>query len=169
MFLSNSLLQNNRELTPHSGYSLAPLWYAVPTMTVPCIRSFGPGDSITVVGTVTEPITSGVLMHEAWHVSWRGADTSTLSPSLPALTLGESFKTWVPGQSQTQTPSPGRGGEQPDHSWDGVLRFLMIGLPIIVVGLVAAIAFYCLYARRRARMGKRDAIPETVRKSARMG
>ncbi len=103
-------------------------------------------------------------MHEAWHVSWRGIDTRTLSPSLPALTSGESLRTWVPGQSRTDTPSPGGGGEQTDHSWDGVLRFLTIGLPVIVVGLVAGGVFRCLYARKRGGPGREEGIPDSVRR-----
>jgi hypothetical protein len=103
-------------------------------------------------GTAAEPITitSGVLMHEAWHISWRAADASSLTPSLPALTSGVSYSVWVPGQSETAAP---RSGQGVDHSWDGVRRFLMIGLPIIIVGLAAAVVG-CVLAARRA--GKRE-------------
>ncbi|KAK3307393.1 uncharacterized protein B0T15DRAFT_177091 [Chaetomium strumarium] len=143
-----------------SGYSPGPRKYALPTISVPCIRTFDPGDSMTI--TVREShrdgpartITEGLLMHDAWHISWRSVDTSTLSPLLPTLTSNKFLTSWVPGQ----TVAPGEGdraakASADDEAISGAKWFAFIGVPILVAAIIAGVVWCRIAGRRIKRQG----------------
>jgi hypothetical protein len=93
-------------------------------------------------------------MHDAWHVTWRSVDTSTLSPSLPTLTSSKFLTSWVPGQ----TVAPGEGDRAARESTDdeaisGAKWFAFIGVPILVVAVIAGFVWCRIAGRRIKRQG----------------
>ncbi len=103
-------------------------------------------------------------MHEGWHISWRATDTSTLTPSLPALNSGQSYSTWVPGQ--TGEPEWTRGEVSGDGpKLDGLAKFVSIGVPIIVVVFVVAVGGCCFAAwRNKTKRGPTAPVLDSVRR-----
>lgn len=112
----------------------------IPTMQAPCVRTFSVENATTLTGTeshglgATRTVTDGWVMHDAWHISWKSFDTSTLSPSLPTLTSDKFLMTWMPGQ----TVAAGEGDMQtkdpkPDPTIVGAMCLGMVGVPVITV------------------------------------
>ncbi|KAJ4303949.1 hypothetical protein N0V88_001550 [Collariella sp. IMI 366227] len=129
-------------------------------MAIPCMSNFGRFDS-TYGTLLTDGMTDGLLMHEAWKVSWAASDTSTLSLSLPALTSGWTLDTWTPGETVIRvTPNP------TDPTRDGAPhendKFLTIGVPLLIVGLLLAIGgccgMCCLMTKYQERLGLKTPI-----------
>ncbi|KAJ4288858.1 hypothetical protein N0V88_007188 [Collariella sp. IMI 366227] len=88
-------------------------------MAIPCMSYFGRLDS-TYGTLLTDGMTNGLLMHEAWKVSWAAFDISTLSLSLPALTSGWTLSKWTPGETVIRvTP------ESTSHETDRALSKLV--------------------------------------------
>ncbi|KAG2027134.1 hypothetical protein GB937_000872 [Aspergillus fischeri] len=125
-----------------------------------CYRTLTPGET-TITGTLSHGegaqvlFTDGIQVHQAWAISWAGSDTATMSPSLPLLTNSMIVPTWVPGE----IIPPGRydrgyeGSDMP--GWEPILRFIMIGVPIIGVALLAACVWCCIW-RWRVRREERQ-------------
>lgn len=127
-------------------------------MQAPCVRSFSAKDALALTGTeshglgTTTIITDGLLMHDAWHITWAASDRSTLSPSLPTLTSGKDLQTWVPGQ----IVAPGEGDGETDGVYTdplitGAMWFGMVGVPIIAVAVIVGVVWFCIVRRRRRR------------------
>jgi hypothetical protein len=92
-------------------------------------------------------------MVPAWHISWQTTDMATLSPRPPALD-GESITRWVPGSDPEREPR--------DHWGVGITPslyfFLVIGLPLIIVGgVVACLIPACCGRRAKTRAGSTGA------------
>jgi hypothetical protein len=146
----------------HSGHSLRIdlTNFPIATMSPPCYRQVDNGVT-TIIGTLshgagsTRLFTGGIQMHQAWHVSWAASDTSTLSPSLPELTSSKFIPTWVPGE----TVPPGKydrqdGSQNELKGLEGVVWFLEIGIPLIVLALIGS-CVWCYIARRRSKRKQR--------------
>lgn len=127
-------------------------------MEAPCVRSFSAKDALALTGTeshglgATTILTDGLLMHDAWHISWVASDRSTLSPSLPTLTSGKNLQTWVPGQ----IVAPGEGDTETDGVYrdpliTGAMWFGMVGVPIIAVAAIVGGVWCCIVRRRKRR------------------
>ncbi|GFF23494.1 hypothetical protein IFM58399_00312 [Aspergillus lentulus] len=139
-----------------SGFSLSRNLTDLYNIKASCYRTLTPGET-TITGTLSHGkgaqvlLTDGIQVHEAWAISWAGSDTATMSPSLPTLTNSMIVPTWVPGE----IIPPGRydrgyeGSDMP--GWEPILRFLMIGVPIIGVALFATSVWCCIWCRRVRR------------------
>lgn len=81
----------------------------------------------------------------AWHISWQTTDVATLSPQPPTLEAGEIIPSWVPGSALDRPIRDNWGvGMSPSLFW-----FLVVGIPLIVVALIAGCCTYCFCLRRR--------------------
>ncbi|KAK3942447.1 hypothetical protein QBC46DRAFT_447868 [Diplogelasinospora grovesii] len=137
--------------------------FAIPTIDVPCVGTLSSGQPPITArlnptddsgGASTTIVTQGAVVHQAWHVSWAESDTSTLSPSLPALTSSKYLGSWVPGQ----TVAPGEGdrpSEYNDLGWGSIMNFIMIGIPIIGVVILASAIGCCIWCRKERRRERR--------------
>ncbi|KAK0099629.1 hypothetical protein ONS96_008128 [Cadophora gregata f. sp. sojae] len=97
-------------ITWHSGFDL---WdssfddnfHAVKNARTPnqCVRTSPEEPTTTTKGSRSQnsitsaDITTTIMVHEAWMLTWAASDRSTLSPNLPDLTNGTTLPTWVPG------------------------------------------------------------------------
>jgi heme/copper-type cytochrome/quinol oxidase subunit 2 len=97
------------------------------------------------------------MAHEAWVVTWAPSDTATMSPALPSLAMAQWVSTWVPGQIVTPPAEPKTQNEMP--GFDHVVKFLMIGMPIIGVAIIAC-SIWCCVACRRSRRRERTRLQE---------
>jgi hypothetical protein len=84
----------------------------------------------------------------AWEIRWAESDRATLSPKPPLLTCsGALIPIWVPGQpAEDMICYESRAeynGMSPALQW-----FFMIGLPIIILALVASCCLCCIKRRR---------------------
>ncbi|KAL1955659.1 hypothetical protein VTO42DRAFT_8204 [Malbranchea cinnamomea] len=131
--------------------------FPISTLVPLCYRQIAADDSTTLTVTPAGessgvPFTQGIQVHQAWHISWAESDTSTLTPSLPELTSSKLVPTWTPGQ----TIPPGMydresGSNDGPRGLGGVVWFLMIGIPIIGVVLIALAVWFCIRHRRAKR------------------
>ncbi|PGH08765.1 hypothetical protein AJ79_05864 [Helicocarpus griseus UAMH5409] len=97
--------------------------------------------------------TGGVQIHEAWHITWQDTDTSTLSPQLPSLPTHHVVWTWSPGETIKPVEySTSLRGMEP------LLRFIMIGIPIIGVTVIASIVWCCIRRHKKKKEKKREAL-----------
>lgn len=130
-------------------------------MEAPCVRVFSAKDVLMLTGTesnglgATRTIIDGLLMHDAWHITWVASDRSTLSPSLPTLTSGKDLQTWVPGQ----IVAPGEGDGETDGVYrdpliTGAMWFGMVGVPILAVVVIVGVVSCCIVRRRKKRRGR---------------
>ncbi|KAK0116460.1 hypothetical protein ONS95_013475 [Cadophora gregata] len=68
-----------------------------------CVRTSPEEPTTTTKGSRSQnsitsaDITTTIMVHEAWMLTWAASDRSTLSPNLPDLTNGTTLPTWVPG------------------------------------------------------------------------
>ncbi|KAF4162406.1 hypothetical protein CNMCM6936_002132 [Aspergillus lentulus] len=138
------------------GFSLSRNLTDLYNIKASCYRTLTPGET-TITGTLSHGkgaqvlFTDGIQVHEAWAISWAGSDTATMSPSLPTLTNSMIVPTWVPGEIIPPARYD-RGYEGSDMpGWEPILRFLMIGVPIIGVALLAASVWCCIWCRRVRR------------------
>lgn len=143
----------------------------VPTITRPCYRFFSDGETTmkyTVSDRITREFTGGALLHNAWRVAWAVSDTSTLSPQLPALTPAMVVPTWTPGEI-----IPGGKYDPPDRdhdhqegsshtNMDGLLYFVMIGIPIIGVTIIVLCLWLCIRKHKKNKR-ERKRLEELVR------
>jgi hypothetical protein len=115
---------------------------------------------------------NGLRVHNAWHISWEASDVVTLSPPPPRLPCPTSvLSTWVPGA----TVDPNLLGSACDSNNDGtshmsesetrVFWFLVIGLPIILLTLVATCFGVWCHRRRKARKAKTQTPADVTREA----
>ena len=182
LFLTLHLQNPNKTDSLCSGYSLdlRGTFFSVESITQPCYRKVDAGGT-TVTGTLSHGegstllFTYGIQMHEAWQITWAASDTSTLSPPPPEISMGGVASMWVPGEplpaltptgiylpSSTQTDTHGTSDRD---IWAPLMRFLMIGLPIILVAIIGG-CVTCIVRgnsrERRIRLRKlENAIRET--------
>jgi hypothetical protein len=99
------------------------------------------------------PLPTDVLVHNAYRISWQPSDTPTLTPQPPAVTCDGGISVWVPGSPVTSSACPTHYNDSPISNTTG--NFLRIGLPIILVFLIAGCAGTCWYHSRKERRKKR--------------
>lgn len=156
-------------LITSSGFSL---WreskFPITTMSKPCVREFLDNQT-TLVGTLshgegsTQLFSSGFQVHDAWQISWVAADRSTLTPSLPTLTSSRLVPEWNPGRKlRPGEYTPGGIEESDMGNWQPLLNFIMIGVPIIGVTVIALSVWCCIWCRREKRK-ERERIEAIVR------
>ncbi|RHZ51745.1 hypothetical protein CDV55_103487 [Aspergillus turcosus] len=148
-------------LTLYSGFSLSRNLTNLSNIKASCTRTLTPGET-TITGTLSHGkgaqvlFTAGIQVHQAWAVSWSGSDTATLSPSLPTLTNSMVVPTWVPGE----IIPPGKWDRGHDGSdmgnWQPLVHFIMIGVPIIGVAILALGIWCCIRCRRARREERRQ-------------
>ncbi|KAK4041115.1 hypothetical protein C8A01DRAFT_15092 [Parachaetomium inaequale] len=109
-----------------------------------------------------DPPSTGLRAHNAWHISWASSDIPSLSPAPPALPCPSDgnmvISSWAPGA----TVDPSLSGLC-NHN-DGVSRmspsdtrsfwFLVVGLPLIVVAVIAAWSGWWCHRRSRRHRAK---------------
>lgn len=115
-----------------------------------------PGCHQTVVHTESYRA-NGVKVHRSWHIRWEASDTTSMSPAPPVLPCYDpTLTSWVPGgdatvPEQTCRPWPVGG----DDGWNqSVAWFLILGVPLLFVVLVATGCFFCCRHRRRQKEKK---------------
>ncbi|KAJ5194711.1 uncharacterized protein N7498_008149 [Penicillium cinerascens] len=108
-----------------------------------CVRSVN-GDTPTTISlvpaSITEPvpvITSGILAHRAWAITWAATDTPYMSPSLPTLKSSMLVPTWTPGEII------------PDGKYDHLgiqphTEHKLIYVAIIVPSIIGGSLFVCM-------------------------
>ncbi|KAG2010866.1 hypothetical protein GB937_007409 [Aspergillus fischeri] len=146
----------------YSGFSLSRNLSNLKDIKASCYRTITPGET-TITGTLSHGqgtrvlFTDGIQVHQAWAISWAASDTNTMSPSLPLLTNSMVVPTWVPGE----IIPPGmydRGSDGSDMpGWEPIMRFIMIGVPIIGVALIASCVWACIWCRRVRRKERQEA------------
>ncbi|KAL8337075.1 hypothetical protein RB601_008535 [Gaeumannomyces tritici] len=113
--------------------------------------------------TFTESYRGGhVKVHRSWHVSWEASDTTSMSPTPPELPCYDPTVTsWLPGETipeQYCRPMPLPN----DDEWNqSVAWFLIVGVPLLFVALVATACFVCCLCRRRRRQNSKDNAEQT--------
>jgi hypothetical protein len=143
----------------HSGFTFRAEGYVLPTSALmpACGRTINSGET-----TITAPLasrtdatgtfTQGMIVHRAWHVTWAGSDTATMSPSLPPLTSGKYLAVWKPGQGVPDGAFDHHNGDNSGvRGWNSLLYFAMIGVPIIGVAILACGGWLCIRRRRKRR------------------
>ncbi|KAJ5836481.1 hypothetical protein N7447_002507 [Penicillium robsamsonii] len=141
-----------------SDYQLWDRYQSSPitSLTAPYYRYTEAGWTSTTVtiwstGTKTTKVfTEGYMAHAVWEISWAASDTVSMSPTLPPLDSGEYFSTWVLGQSLTM-PSLEPTKDQNDPTLTTLGYFLMVGLPLIGVEIIACSVWCCFTIRRANR------------------
>ncbi|KAH8890375.1 hypothetical protein GQ53DRAFT_842151 [Thozetella sp. PMI_491] len=128
--------------------------FAIPSLTHPCTRTIGNGQAAadqTVTGRVDHgsgveaALIKGLLVHEAWHITWQESDLATLSPTPPSLT-GQTIPTWIPGAADT-TPL--------NHSVSGgTFQFPLIWTVLLSCLGASLVTGLCVYIYRRRRVKK---------------
>ncbi|KAF0332008.1 hypothetical protein GQ607_000024 [Colletotrichum asianum] len=107
----------------------------------------------TTAGTRSGPRT---LVHDAWIVTWAKSDTATLTPKLPTLTSGMRVWTWTPGE---KIPKGRDDANKVDNGVQymsqGVLWFLMVGMPIIGALMISSCVWCCVRKCKKNRREKR--------------
>ncbi|KAJ3495358.1 hypothetical protein NLG97_g3453 [Lecanicillium saksenae] len=112
----------------------------------------------------------GVKAHYPWSIFWQSQDVSTLSPSPPTLKdcLNTQIATWVPGTpvqaKNVESCVPWNDGTDRWHFTDRPeLMFAVIGVPIMLLGLVALCYWYWrvrpVQKRKRRERKKRQMLP----------
>ncbi|KAF7133712.1 hypothetical protein CNMCM5793_005066 [Aspergillus hiratsukae] len=145
-------------LTLYSGFdlSLTRNFSDRDNFTASCTRVLTRGETIT--GTLSHGkgpqvlFTAGIQAHQAWAISWSASDTATMSPSLPDLTNVIVVPTWVPGETINPSLYEGASGTSDGPRLEGVMHFVMIGIPIIGVAIIAlGIWCWCCRGKREER------------------
>jgi len=121
--------------------------------TVPATAT--PQATVTTAGS--DMFSAGMQVHNAWRVAWASSDAATLSPTPPQLTCREALVTWVPGEESEQECQKGSDERhQEGAQWSKpLLNFIMIGVPILGVAILACIGACCWYACREQRKDRR--------------
>jgi hypothetical protein len=117
-----------------------------------CVKVVSATVSSGQISTTDSVPPSRLQVHNAWEIRWAESDRATLSPTPPLLTCsGALISKWVPGQPVEDMICYESRVE--NHGISPSLgRFLMIGLPIIVLALVASCCLCCI---KRHRLEKR--------------
>jgi hypothetical protein len=107
---------------------------------------------------------TGMRVHNAWHISWASSDVASLTPAPPTLPCPSNPSVVIPSWTPGATVDPGLSGQCSSQTNDGVDRwsgstssgfqFLAIGLPVIGVVLIAAWAGWWWRRRSRRRREK---------------
>ncbi|ORY15482.1 hypothetical protein BCR34DRAFT_178637 [Clohesyomyces aquaticus] len=96
---------------------------------------------------------SAVQVHNPYQISWDATDKATLSPTPPDFTYGctATLRTWIPGESVGSLPCNNKH-DNLNIGNTGLFFFVVIGVPIIAVVLIATCCgIYCRKARRIRR------------------
>lgn len=105
-------------------------------------------------------VTSGILAHRAWAITWEGTDTPYMSPSLPKLTSSMLVPTWTPGEI-IPDGKYGLGikdlGTEP-HTADKLIYVAIIVPSIIGGSLIVCMLWSCVRwnKKRKKRAEERE-------------
>lgn len=104
---------------------------------------------------------SGIAVLPAWHISWYTTDVPTMTPQPPALEGGEQITRWLPGsepEREKKVDRPTTDGPKNDDPNSYLFRFLVYGVPILVVAFFAACLCgpCCYYAMRKEPPESKD-------------
>ncbi|KFY14703.1 hypothetical protein V492_02461 [Pseudogymnoascus sp. VKM F-4246] len=144
-----------------SGYNLDDPGLTLQSLSsqeLACVSAIGvKAISSTTTASVTEtlhPFPNGIQIHKAYHISWDETDKPTLSPTPPDFSYGCSatLDMWVPGESVDPLPCNNQTGDGGGVNKAAVTVFMMVGIPVIVVVLIATCCgYYCRKSRRKQR------------------
>ncbi|KAM7188370.1 hypothetical protein V8F33_010710 [Rhypophila sp. PSN 637] len=110
--------------------------------SVSCEQRFVTTTSRSGDGIVRTEILSVARM-PAWYISWQTTDVPTLSPQPPDLGGGDRVSRWVPGSDPEFVPVDNWGV----GLCGSLYIFLVVGIPVIIVGGIAA--WICCCCRTR--------------------
>lgn len=134
----------------YSGFSLA--WpiqdlsvngYSTPACFKDAYATSPPLDRLNPDGAIT--------VHMPWHISWASSDRPMLTPTPPALDCGQRISKWIPGESIAQDSCK---PENREHQSTSLYFFLVIGLPVILLTLIAGCCAHCCIRRRKEKRPK---------------
>ncbi|KAK4460476.1 hypothetical protein QBC42DRAFT_332384 [Cladorrhinum samala] len=129
----------------------------------------GPGDvvmvvdSTTTITTVTSTLnsiqmfTAGVQMHQPYQIAWQSSDVPFMSPRPPPrVCSGDAIPSWAPGDENSgfyycNEPQNDLKG------LEGVMWFVMVGLPLIAIAAMGCCVWCCCASRRHRRLDKEEA------------
>ncbi|KAL2127333.1 hypothetical protein VTI74DRAFT_10894 [Chaetomium olivicolor] len=108
------------------------------------------------------PPSTGLRAHNAWHISWAFSDTLSLSPTPPALPCPSDpsvvISSWTPGAVVDPSLSSLCNHNDGVSTWSPSetrsLWFLIVGLPLIVVTVIAAWSGWGCHRRSRRHRAK---------------
>jgi hypothetical protein len=163
-----SLNQPGAILTPlSSGFTPAPRQMTVlASITEPCYREIVSETRIVDNAGSTHLIARGIQVHQPWHVSWKESETDDLPLSLPALTSSMWVPTWVPGKPIPSGWYQGNGRNSTSlGDMEGVIWFLIIGVPMISLALIGSCVWCCVHNSRVRRREKLRALQEQMRRA----
>jgi hypothetical protein len=122
----------------------------------------------TILPDVTSTHPTITQVHNAWHIAWALSDRASLSPAPPMLSCpgaGQSLATWVPGETVPQNTCDPDASNSGGTKWpQSLINFLMMGLPIIFVALVACCCTVCICRRRKRRRARREDMSPAAQK-----
>ena len=108
--------------------------------------------------TVSAPsFPSGMQIHNAYQISWDATDKPTLSPTPPDFDYecSATLAKWVPGESVGALPCRNRTDD--GKFGDGRLyMFLVVGIPVIAVALIAGCCGVYFRNRRKKVRGREE-------------
>lgn len=103
------------------------------------------------------PSNEVTMVHQPWAVTWAASDTATLTPKLPTITSSMTVPTWTPGETIPDgqwdaNRSQDDGGQ---CELDGLMGFVVIGLPVMGLFVLCLYIWCCVRACRTRRREKR--------------
>ncbi|KAL2208094.1 hypothetical protein CC79DRAFT_808557 [Sarocladium strictum] len=130
-----------------------------------CFSDFGSGPSTTINATFlhgegdVSSITSGVMVHEAWHITWRASDQEILDPVPPTLT-GKTYglETWDGKQDSIQDDDYLDSGSSSQNELKGLetIYVLVICLTILFAMLIGMCCSWCVHQNKKDREEERQ-------------